>query len=56
MPKSSVKYYHIGLLDAVNERESLAPILAAAGEKGLLRSYIRGRIVGGKLIREPSTK
>ena len=53
MPKSPVKYYRVGLLDAVNGRESLAPLLSVAGEKELLLSYARGRIAGEKLARGP---
>lgn len=45
--------YQLGLLDALNGKQTLVFVLAAASEKKLLKAYIRGAVQGRKLMAEP---
>lgn len=44
------KAYQCGLLDHIDGRPSLAPILSVMGETYLLVEYAKGRIIGEQLL------
>lgn len=48
----SDEIYRTGLLDALNNRESLCDLLLIMGETELLLSYVQGRIMGDSLLRD----
>ena len=49
-PPEPDDYYRMGLQDAIDERPSLAPILAMAEEHELLIAYGRGQAIGFQLL------
>jgi hypothetical protein len=44
--------YQAGLLDALDDRPSLAHVLAIMGEHELLIAYGRGRVMGQRLMHD----
>ena len=44
------RIYRAGLLDALNDRPTLAYVLLAAEENELLIHYARGRVMGARLL------